>query len=60
MAAGNRSRGPVDILEGKMSKKFLDWFFCSTWREFFQTAVVAVGGAVIVYALIVFVLITLD
>ena len=43
-----------------MSKKFLGWFFCSTWREFFQTAIVAVGGALAVYALIVFLLITFD
>ena len=43
-----------------MSKKFLNWFFCNTWREFFQTAALSAGGALAVYALIVFVLITLD
>lgn len=43
-----------------MSKKFLNWFFCNTWLEFFQTAALSVGGALAVYALIVFLLITFD
>ena len=43
-----------------MSRWFLNFFFCNTWREFFKTAAVAVPGALIAYALIVFLLITLD